>query len=87
MTSRSPQFATCYLFVDGAYVRQRRADMGLDVEFDPRGPAKGYLEHHVRILGRKLALVRCFYFDAPDEKDRRSAEFIEKLRGLDDTHV
>jgi len=85
-TGNSSNFATCYLFVDGAYVRERRTEHGLGLEFDPRGPVS-HLAHRVRILGRHPALVRCFYFDAVDEDNPEMVAFIEKVKGLDDTHV
>jgi len=81
----SSNFARCYLFVDGAYVRERRTERGLDLEFDPRGPAK-YLQR-LRILGKQQTVVRCFYFDALDDEDPEMVTFFEKMRGLDDTHV
>ena len=52
MGGSSSDFARCYLFVDGGYVRERRKETSLDLEFDPRVPGKGNLEHGVRILGR-----------------------------------
>ena len=87
MGSSLSGFATCYLFVDGAYVRERRTEKGLNLEFDPRGPVKGHLEHGVRILGKSPALVRCFYFDAVDEDNPEMVAFIQKVKALDDTHV
>jgi len=85
MGSSSSDFARCYLFVDGGYVRERRTEKGLDLEFDPRGPAR-YLER-LRILGKHQTVVRCFYFDALDVEDPEMVTFFEKIRGLDDTHV
>jgi len=81
----SSNFARCYLFVDGAYVRERRTERGLGLEFDPRGPAT-YLQR-LRILGKQQTVVRCFYFDALDHEDPEMVTFFEKMRGLDDTHV
>jgi len=84
-SSLSSNFATCYLFVDGAYVRERRTARRLDLEFDPRGPAR-YLDR-LRSLGKQQTVVRCFYFDALDDEDPEMVAFFEKMRGLDDTHV
>ncbi len=76
----SSEFATCYLFVDGGYVRARREAQKLALEFDPRTPRQFFSK-------RRINMVRCFYFDAQDASDSATESFFDKLRSLDSTFV
>jgi len=79
-----------YIFVDGAYVRERLRDFGVSDRFDPIKPASLVQNHR---FGGKQALVgRVFYYDAPDTQADASQradqeEYFSQLRRLPDTHV
>jgi uncharacterized LabA/DUF88 family protein len=88
---------SCYVYVDGRYVRKQLSDAGLSDEFDPRKPA-GFVRNAGWIGGLRwdIAPVRVFYYDAVDETpadeaarleaDRQRAYF-DRLRRLPETHV
>ncbi len=81
---------TCYVFVDGQYVRSELRQAGGDDEFDPSKPAR--LVRNELLANRRFIPVRVFYYDAmpdeatPEERERQEAYFA-RLRALPDTHV
>ncbi|MCX6599291.1 MAG: NYN domain-containing protein [Acidobacteria bacterium] len=77
-----------YLFVDGAYLRQRFKEW-IQRSYG-EAPASLCMEHMRRALGSILGhreIAKCFYYDCVDDGDAVTQKFFDHIRALPGWHV
>lgn len=83
-------FLPCYVYIDGDNIQIALEQAGVPRYFDPTKLAARVGDEQV--AGMRLAAVRVFYYDAPNDKapddiQQRHQRYLERVKQLPDTHV